>query len=72
MTLSFLANVRAGGSGGELEHAAVARNFPAVIETAQTARLVSSVGQRGPAMRTELVDQAQLAIAGTEQHEPFA
>ena len=58
--------------GRRLNHAAIARNLPAMIEAAQTARLIAPVSQRGASMRAELIDQAQFTVAGTEQHELFA
>src|SRR5580704_8103274 len=43
--------------------------FPAVIDAAQPALLVAPEKQRHPPVRTELVDQADAALAVAERHE---
>ena len=60
------------GDVGRLEHGAVHGKFPAVVDTADSARLDAAERQRGVAVAAIFVEDADLAVAVAEGDEVLA
>ena len=59
------------GLARHIHHIAVHVEFPAVIETAQTAILVPAEGERRTAMAAEFIDRAETALCIAEHDQVF-